>query len=145
VLDALPTLDLSGKSVDAPSDSDRYADAAPDEAPTWSELTERQRDEALDVYRDGFDTAVTDRVAELCRIAASPTGDGRDLEHLHPDQVRIGSIGVFSGDWAWTTAPDGAMRTPVGFVGTLIDTFFRITKIVDIVSSGARVGILFYR
>jgi hypothetical protein len=123
VLDTLPTLDLSGRPADAPSDADRYRDAAPDGAPTWSELTARQRDEALDAYRDGFDTAVTDRVAELCRIAASPTGDGRDLGHLHPDRVRIGSVGVFSGDWAWTPAPDGAMRIPVGYVGTLADVW----------------------
>jgi hypothetical protein len=43
------------------------------------------------------------------------------LEHLHPDRIRIGSIGVFSGDWAWTTNTDGAPRIPVGFVGTLVD------------------------
>jgi hypothetical protein len=43
------------------------------------------------------------------------------LEHLHPDRIHIGGIGVFSGDWAWTTNTDGASRIPVGFVGTLID------------------------
>jgi hypothetical protein len=48
----------------------------------------------------------------------------RNLEHLHPDRIRIGTNGVFSGDWAWTTTSDGAMRIPVGFVGTLIDHFF---------------------
>jgi hypothetical protein len=37
--------------------------------------------------------------------------------------VRLGSVGVFSGDWAWTPAEDGAMRVPAGFVGTLIDTW----------------------
>lgn len=41
-----------------------------------------------------------------------------DLSHLHPDTVRIGSIAVFAGDWAWTGQPP---RIPVGFVGTLID------------------------
>jgi hypothetical protein len=41
-----------------------------------------------------------------------------DLSHLHPDNVRIGSIGVFAGDWAWTGEPP---RIPVGFIGTLID------------------------
>ena len=41
-----------------------------------------------------------------------------DLSHLHPDQVRIGGVAVFAGDWAWTGQPP---RIPVGFVGTLID------------------------
>jgi hypothetical protein len=43
------------------------------------------------------------------------------LDHLHPDRIRIGSVGVFAGDWACTPTADGAMRIPVGFVGTLID------------------------
>ncbi len=59
-----------------------------------------------------------------------------NLDHLHPDRVRIGSVGVFAGDWAWTPDAEGAMRIPTGFVGTLIDTFFRITKIVDISAFG---------
>ncbi len=46
-----------------------------------------------------------------------------NLSHLHPDRVRIGSIGVFAGDWAWTPTADGAMRIPAAFVGTLIDTW----------------------
>ena len=41
-----------------------------------------------------------------------------DLTYLHPDNVRIGSIGVFAGDWARTGEP---ARISVGFVGTLID------------------------
>jgi hypothetical protein len=41
-----------------------------------------------------------------------------DLSYLHPDNLRIGSIGVFAGDWAWTGTPP---RIPVGFVGVLID------------------------
>jgi len=57
--------------------------------------------------------------------------DRPDLDHLRPDRIRIGSVGVFAGDWAWTPDAAGAMRIPVGFVGTLIDTFFRTTKIVD--------------
>src|SRR5256714_2943794 len=43
-----------------------------------------------------------------------------EWEHLRPERIRIGSIGVFAGDWAWTPAADGAMRIPVAFVGTLI-------------------------
>lgn len=48
------------------------------------------------------------------------TGDQppTDLAHLLPDNLRIGSVGVFAGDWAWTGEPP---RIPVGFVGTLID------------------------
>jgi Domain of unknown function (DUF4314) len=121
VVDALPTLATAG--TDAPSDEQRYAATAPEDAHTWSELTPRQRADALEAYRDGFDTAVTDRVVELCRIAASPTGYGRDLSHLHPEHVRLGGVGVFAGDWAWTTAEDGTMRIPAGFVGTLVDTW----------------------
>ena len=47
--------------------------------------------------------------------------DRPDLDHLRPDRIRIGSVGVFAGDWAWTSDAAGAMRIPVGFVGTLID------------------------
>jgi hypothetical protein len=60
-----------------------------------------------------------------------PNLDHPNLDHLHPDRIRIGSVGVFAGDWAWTPDAEGAMRIPIGFVGTLIDTFFRITKIID--------------
>jgi hypothetical protein len=49
--------------------------------------------------------------------------DRPDLDHLRPDRIRIGSVGVFAGDWAWTPDAAGAMRIPVGFVGTLIDTW----------------------
>jgi hypothetical protein len=129
VLDTLPSFDSSGQSVDDTTGWELFAAATGDSA-GWFGLRIQQRDEALTAYRDSFDTAVTDRVAELCRMTADPTGDGRDLDHLHPDRVRIGSVGVFAGDWAWACAPDGAMRIPVGFVGTLIDTFFRTTKII---------------
>jgi len=46
----------------------------------------------------------------------SPT---TDLSYLAPEHLRIGGIGVFAGDWAYT---DNG-RIPVGFVGTLIDTW----------------------
>jgi hypothetical protein len=48
------------------------------------------------------------------------TGDQppTDLAHLLPDNLKIGSVGVFAGDWAWTGEPP---RIPVGFVGTLTD------------------------
>jgi hypothetical protein len=43
-----------------------------------------------------------------------------DLTYLHPDNLHIGHIGVFAGDWAWTGNPP---RIPVGFIGVLIDYF----------------------
>ena len=118
VLDTLPSLDLSTQWADSPSEADLYTSAAGDAA-AWQTLSGRQREEVIDAYRDAFDTAALDRVCELCELAASPTG--RDVSHLHPDKVRIGSVGVFSGDWAWHIDTDGSDRIGVGFVGTLID------------------------
>ncbi|WP_435585886.1 DUF4314 domain-containing protein [Micromonospora aurantiaca (nom. illeg.)] len=117
VLDALPHFSSAGESVDT-TGWELFADATGDTT-GWFGLRIAQRDEAMAVYRDAYDTAVTDRVAELCHLAASPTG--RDVSHLHPDRVRIGDVGVFAGDWARTTGPDGDDRIEVGFVGTLID------------------------
>ncbi|MCY1141525.1 DUF4314 domain-containing protein [Actinoplanes sp. Pm04-4] len=54
------------------------------------------------------------------RPVAAPERISRDLFHLHPDRVGIGSAGVFAGDWAWRHGPDGD-RIEVGFAGTLID------------------------
>jgi hypothetical protein len=62
-------------------------------------------------------------VARQARIVAHPAGDDRDISHLHPDNVCFGGPGVFAGDWAWTANADGEMRVPVGFVGTLVDTW----------------------
>lgn len=117
VLDALPRFSSVGERVDV-AGWELFAAATGDSA-GWFGLRIPQRDEAMAVYRDAYDTAVTDRVAELCHLAASPTGT--DVSHLHPDRVRIGGVGVFAGDWARTTGPDGDDRVEVGFVGTLID------------------------
>ncbi|WP_435204959.1 DUF4314 domain-containing protein [Micromonospora sp. bgisy143] len=117
VLDAPPHFTSAGESVDT-SGWELFADATGD-TPGWFGLRIPQRDEAMTIYRDAFDTAATDRVADLCHLAASPTG--RDVSHLHPDRIRIGDVGVFSGDWARTTGPDGDDRIEIGFVGTLID------------------------
>ncbi|MEV7267911.1 DUF4314 domain-containing protein [Micromonospora aurantiaca] len=117
VLDALPRFSAVGEPVDI-AGWELFADATGDTT-GWFGLRIQQRDEAMAVYRDTYDTAATDRVAELCHLAASPTGT--DVSHLHPDRVRIGGVGVFAGDWARTTGPDGDDRIEVGFVGTLID------------------------
>ncbi|MFD6754901.1 DUF4314 domain-containing protein [Micromonospora gifhornensis] len=117
VLDTLPQPTAAGDAVDT-SGWQLFADATGDVS-GWFGLRIPQRDEAMTVYRDAFDTAAVDRVTELCHLAASPTG--RDVSHLHPDRIRIGDVGVFSGDWARTTGPDGDDRIAVGFVGTLID------------------------
>ncbi|MFI5951884.1 DUF4314 domain-containing protein [Micromonospora chalcea] len=117
VLDALPHFSSVGEPVDI-AGWELFA-AATGDAVGWFGLRIPQRDEAMAVYRDAYDTAVTDRVAELCQLAASPTGT--DVSHLYPDRVRIGGVGVFAGDWARTTGPDGDDRVEVGFVGILID------------------------
>ena len=91
VLDTLPSLDLSGRRADNPSEADLYTSTAGD-APAWQTLSDQQRDEAIDAYRNAFDTAALTRVGELCELATSPTG--RDVSHPRPDKVRIGSVGV---------------------------------------------------
>ncbi|MEU7923229.1 DUF4314 domain-containing protein [Micromonospora zamorensis] len=116
VLDALPRFTSAAEAVDT-AGWELFADATGDST-GWFGLRIQQRDEAMTVYRDAFDTAATDRVADLCHLAASPTS--RDVSHLHPDRVRIGDVGVFSGDWARTVDLDGNDRIEVGFVGTLI-------------------------
>ncbi|WP_433458414.1 DUF4314 domain-containing protein [Micromonospora sp. CA-248212] len=117
VLDALPRFSSAGEPVDV-AGWELFADAT-DDVSAWFGLRLQQRDEAMTVYRNAYDTAATDRVVQLCHLAASPTGT--DLSHLHPDRVRIGGAGVFSGDWARSSGPDGDERIEVGFVGTLID------------------------
>lgn len=47
-----------------------------------------------------------------------PALPSTDLSYLDPENLRIGSIGVFAGDWAWTGT---SSRIPVGFVGVLVD------------------------
>ncbi|MEV6932091.1 hypothetical protein AB0M46_47440 [Dactylosporangium sp. NPDC051485] len=135
VLDNLPRLDRAARHTGSPTEADVYRDTAGADAPDWPALTGAQQQQAVDAYRDAFDTAATDRVTELCRRAASPTGDGRDLSHLHPGQLRIGSIGVFACEWSRYDAEDGADRIDVGYVGTLADTWngsavFRCTRTV---------------
>jgi hypothetical protein len=111
VLDTLPVCDRSDSTLDLDQVLDEHGTAPA------QPLTAPQRAAALDAYADAYDEAAEARVVELCQLAASPTGT--DLGHLHPDRVRIGAVGVFSGDWALTTAADGDRYT-TGFVGTLV-------------------------
>lgn len=68
---------------------------------------------------------------DVHRQHRQPTGQPpTDLSHLQPNRLRLGSVAVFAGDWAWTGNPP---RIPVGFVGTLIDRWngwavFRCTR-----------------
>lgn len=117
VLDALPRFTLAGEAVDT-AGWELFTNAAGDST-GWFGLRIQQRDEAMGVYRDAFDIAATARIADLCHLAASPTGT--DVSHLHPDRVRVGDVGVFSGDWARAADLDGSDRIEVGFVGILIE------------------------
>ncbi len=108
ILDTLPHPDPAG-----PDGGPRGYAAAGADLPAWSALTTDQRD----AYHDAYITAMLNRVGHLCRTAINPDGD---LSHLHPRRLRIGGVGVFAGDWAQATAPDGTRRSPVGYVGTLV-------------------------
>lgn len=128
VLDTLPAADADRSD----SMTTQYYAVAGDGHAT--QLTREQGRHAVDAYRGGYTTAVTDTVAAACRRRLHPTGDDRDLSHLHPDNVTFGSVGVFSGDWN-----DAGAGAPVpltaGYVGTLIDRWngwavFTCTKAV---------------
>jgi hypothetical protein len=86
----------------------------------WQMITPAQHAEAVATYRDGYDTTLLEQAADHCRIVLSPTGDGRDLSHLHPDQLRIGRAGVFAGEWRWTS-DGGPGRYRIAYSGTFID------------------------
>lgn len=86
VLDALPGCHQSDSSTDA---QQLYVEAAPDSAPPWTALDPGQRAEAVDAYRDGFDTAVQDRVAQHCRTALpDSTGGTGDRAGSVPRRLR---------------------------------------------------------
>lgn len=72
MLDLLPRLDESGRLEDGHSAAERYTAATEPADTTWAALDEHRRDEATDAYRDAFDSAVLDRITDLCRQAADP-------------------------------------------------------------------------
>jgi hypothetical protein len=84
----------------------------------WPALSDEQVYAVAGSYRTGFDDALLDQVQRQCRRVASPTGDGRDLSHLHPDTLRVGRYAVFSGEW-YLTDDEGPDRYRAGFVGVL--------------------------
>ncbi len=64
----------------------------------------------------------SDRVGAVARRPRRPAGGSPDLSYLHPTTLRIGGVGVFAGDWAYTEPAEGQpARIPVGFVGLLVD------------------------
>lgn len=118
VLDGLPSFATADGTVTPPAYAGLSALLAGD-AIGWRPESSRQWAPAAEAFQDAYDTAALARVTEICRIIASPTGDGRDLSHLHPDQVRLGSAGVFSGEWM---LDDDGFREcyQIGFAGTLV-------------------------
>jgi hypothetical protein len=119
-LNALPATGLAAARGRAPADERRYLDLAGHDAPAWQTLASIQRAELLEIFHDSLLTAAGDRVAEHCRVVLSPTGDGADLSHLHPSQLRIGGVGVFT-EWPPLLPAAGEPRTLTGYVGTLVD------------------------
>lgn len=64
VVDTLPACHPSDPDADTRG---LYGEHAPAGAPDWDDLDDTTRDEIADAYRDGYDTAVHDRVAAACR------------------------------------------------------------------------------
>ncbi|MEU5529375.1 DUF4314 domain-containing protein [Micromonospora chersina] len=118
-IDGLPAADRYSLADDA----DRYAEHAPPGAPAWERLTAQRCDQARWAWCDGYDGAAEAEAARQCRVVLHPEGDDRDLRHVYPERVRLGGPGVFAGDWAWTPDEHGKLCIPVGFVGTLVDTW----------------------
>lgn len=122
LIDGLPAYDTGRASqfVEPPCDTDLIVMmAGPDSEPVVSIPTDDWA-QAVYTYRDSFDDALLEHIARQCRIVISPTGDGRDLSHLHPDTISIGRAGVFAGDWTYKS-DDGPGRYRIAYAGTLID------------------------
>jgi hypothetical protein len=101
--------------------ADTYQAAAGNDQPSWDDLTDTERDEALGAHADGFDDGVHER-SQVHLQAATPLLPWRMLPHLHPDRLRMGAVGVFAGSWSYRPGPFGIRRIPNGFVGTLRET-----------------------
>jgi hypothetical protein len=112
-IDGLPHCDLGDREVPDPQARTDTADPGPQAA-----MAGQPWDAAVDAYHDGFDDALLVEIIDACRIVVSPTGDGRDLSHLQPQDIRPGRYGVFSGEWH-LTCDYGPDRYRVGYAGIL--------------------------
>ncbi|TQS42837.1 hypothetical protein [Cryptosporangium phraense] len=135
LLDRLPTVgDLTGLDTRVQEPA-WYEAAVGDRGPAWRLLTDDRRDALRHVYSRSFDEALRDRVIDLCRVLAGPTGDDRDLAHLDPAGLTAGGTAVFSHRWhlldpdlphdAPTGDGDGDFgalaRYAEGYVGVLLE------------------------
>jgi hypothetical protein len=112
-IDGLPRCDLGDREVpDLPASTEIVGPGL------RASMADEGWDVAVDAYRDGFDDALLAGIIDACRIAISPTGDGRDLSHLNAKDIRPGRYGVFSGEWH-LTCDDGPDRYRVGYAGIL--------------------------
>jgi hypothetical protein len=87
----------------------------------WQPVPTTSWEQAVWVYRDGFETAVREHAGDWARRTLIPGAGGRDLAELRPDRVCVGRIGVFSGDWMEAASGEDPDVLRAGFVGTLID------------------------
>lgn len=123
MVDGLPTSAARDERfIEPPTETDLLTLRHGVPVPAGETISDQQRDQAHEAYLEAFDTALLAYVAEQCRLVASPTGDGRDLSHLHPDTLRVGRYAVFSGEW-YLTDDEGPDRYQVGYVGVLERTW----------------------
>ncbi|MET8147861.1 hypothetical protein ACIBSW_24905 [Actinoplanes sp. NPDC049668] len=122
LIDGLPLYDTGNASrfVEPPCDTDLIVMRAGPHADVLVTVPTDDWAQAVSTYRDGFHEALLDHIAQQCRMLISPTGDGRDLSHLHPDTISIGRAGVFAGDWTWQE-DDGPGHYRIAYAGTLVD------------------------
>ncbi|XVV10906.1 DUF4314 domain-containing protein [Actinoplanes sp. CA-131856] len=119
MIDALPiSATRNQRFTEPPTETDLLTLRHGVPVPGGETVSSEQLRQAVDAYTEAFDTALLELVAVLCQLVASPTRDGRDLSHLHPDRSRVGRYAVFSGEWN-RTDDEGPDRYQVGFVGVL--------------------------
>jgi hypothetical protein len=74
-------------------------------------------------YRSAFNAAVREHARGDARRPLDPAAGGRDPARLQPENIRVGQVGVFSGDWSWSVSNDGPDFPRLGYVGTLTGTW----------------------
>ncbi|WP_328463577.1 DUF4314 domain-containing protein [Actinoplanes sp. NBC_00393] len=119
MIDGLPlSASRDEQFAEPPTEADLLALRHGAAVPSGETVTAEQLEQAVDGYTWAFDVALLVHVTDQCLLVASPTGDGRDLSHLHPDRSRVGRYAVFSGEW-YLTDDEGPDRYRVGYVGVL--------------------------